>query len=149
MGDTFVGHASTNGADWALIWWTTLANMPTSLEAGLAVTAHKNGTIATAQFDQVATGPLTPLTGTMREALPLGGESGGMSEFQRVGGFKLLVEGAVGATYNIIVSPTVDAPFASWSVLGTVTNTYGVVPFLDQQALTNGHQFYRGQRRGP
>ena len=149
MGDTFVGHASTNGTDWALIWWTTLANMPTSLEAGLAVTAHKNGTIATAQFDQVATGPLTPLTGTMRQALPLGGESGGMSEFQRVGGFKLLVEGAVGATYNIIVSPTVDAPFASWSVLGTVTNTYGVVTFLDQQALTHGHQFYRGQRRGP
>jgi hypothetical protein len=149
MGDTFVGHASTNGTDWALIWWTMLANMPTSLEAGLAVTAHKNGTIATAQFDQVATGPLTPLTGTMRQALPLGGESGGMSELQRVGGFKLLVEGTVGATYNIIVSPTVDAPFASWSVLATVTNTYGVVPFLDQQALMHGHQFYRGQRRGP
>src|SRR6185295_6305863 len=48
MGDTFVGHSSTNGVDWTLMWWTTLVNMHTNLEAGLAVTAHKNGTNATA-----------------------------------------------------------------------------------------------------
>jgi len=30
-----------------------------------------------------------------------------------------------------------------------MTNTYGVVPFLDTQALTNKLRFYRTQRVGP
>ena len=146
LGDTFVGHASTNGTDWSLIYWTTLLNMPTNLEAGLAVTAHRNQAMATAQFDNVGTGPLTPLPGVWPETGPrlcLGGEGGGRAEFLRVGGFKVLVGGVVGERYAIKSSAVVDAPFASWLDMGTVTNTYGVVPFTDPQALTNGMRFYR------
>lgn len=67
LGDTFVGHASTNGTVWSLVWWTKVLNMPTNLEASLAVTAHKNGAMATAQLDNVSTGPLTPLPGSGRK----------------------------------------------------------------------------------
>ncbi len=152
MGDTFVGHASTNGLDWSLIWWTTLVNMPTNLEAGLAVTAHKNQAMATAQFDSVTPGPLTPLSGTWPLAQPLinlGGEGGGMDEFQRVGGFKLLGAGVVGDQFSVKYATEVTSPFAAWTSLGIITNQYGVVPFLDPQALTNEHRYYRLQRVGP
>ena len=149
MGDTFSGHYSTNGVNWELVWWTTQPNLPTTLDVGLAVTAHLNGSFATAVFDMVGPRGLTPLDGARPHVLQLGGELGGMSEFQRVGGFKLLLDGAVGAAYNIKVSPTANAPFASWPVLTTVTNTYGVVPVVDAQALTNGHRLYRGQKVGP
>jgi hypothetical protein len=33
--------------------------------------------------------------------------------------------------------------------LGRVTNTLGVVPFLDPAALTNQQRFYRLQKVGP
>jgi len=152
LGDTFVGHQSTNGVDWSLVWWTTLLNMPTNLDVGLAVTAHKNGAMATATFDKVVTGELTPLSGTWPEAGPrllLGGELGGMAEFQRLGGLKLLVGGVVGDRFSILVSPAVTLPTASWVPVGTVTNRWGVVQFLDPQALTNGIRFYSAQRVEP
>ena len=152
QGNTFTGHASTNGVDWSLIWWTTLVNMPTNLEVGLAVTAHKNFAIATAQFDNVTPGNLTPLTGTWPLPGPwicMGGESGGMAEFQRVGGLKFLVGGVVGDQFSIKCSANATAPLSSWVPLGTITNQYGVVPFVDPQALTNRMRFYRAQRTGP
>ena len=34
-------------------------------------------------------------------------------------------------------------PLTSWPVLSTITNQYGVVPFLDSAALTNRIQLYR------
>jgi hypothetical protein len=152
MGNTFAGHASTNGVDWSLIWWTTLVNMPTDLEAGLAVTAHKNKAMATAQFDNVTPGGLTPLPGVWPQPGPLiylGGESGGQAEFQRVGGFKALVGGAVGDRYTVKWSANLQAPLAAWSPLATVTNQWGVVEFLDPQALVNPNRFYRVQRISP
>ena len=35
------------------------------------------------------------------------------------------------------------------AALGSVTNTYGVVPFLDPQALTTERRFYRAQQVEP
>jgi hypothetical protein len=151
LGDTFAGHASTNGVDWSLIWWTTLT-MPTNLEVGLAVTAHKNQAMATAQFDLVTPGELTPLSGIWPEVGPrihLGGEPYSYPPLPQVGGLKMLICGAVGHRYMIVASDDVTTPADAWLSLGTVTNTYGVVTFLDPQALTNPVRFYRLQGLGP
>ena len=152
MGDTFTGHYSTNGVNWELVWWTTQPNLPATIEVGLAVTAHHNGEYATAVFDMVGPRNLTQLSGTWPLPAPLiylGGESGGMAEIQRVGGYKFLVGGVVGDQFNIKYSANPAASLASWGSLGTVTNHYGVVPFLDSQALTNRLRFYRAQKVGP
>ena len=66
-----------------------------------------------------------------------------MTDFQRVGGLKFLVGGEVGDQFSVKCSTNPAASFASWQSLGIVTNTYGVVPFLDPQALTNQVRFYR------
>jgi len=152
MGDTFIGHYSTNGVNWELVWWTTQTNMPANLNVGLAVTAHNNGEFATAEFEMVGPRNLTPLSGTWPLPGPqiqMGGEPGGMAEFQRVGGFKFLVGGVVGDQFSVNCSANAAAPLASWASLGAVTNTYGVVPFIDPQALTNPTRFYRAQKVGP
>jgi hypothetical protein len=154
MGDTFVGHYSTNGLNWEMVWWTTIANMPTNLEAGLAVTAHKNQAFTTATFDMVETGLLTPLSGAWPEAGPriwLGGEPYAYPPLSQLGGMKMLIGGSVGGVFMVKASPDINTntPFAMWSPLGTVTNTYGVVDFLDTRPLTNQHQFYGLQRVGP
>jgi hypothetical protein len=152
MGDTFSGHYSTNGLNWALVWWTTVPNLPATLQAGLAVTAHRNMGTNTATFCGVSVGGLTPLSGVWPEPGPLiylGGENGGQAEFQRVGGFKALVGGAVGDRYSVNWSANVQTPLASWLPLVTVTNQWGVVEFLDPQALANRDRFYRVQRLSP
>jgi hypothetical protein len=151
MGNTFVGHCSTNGTDWEYVWFTTV-DMPSQLEVGLAVTAHSYGLLSTGRFDNVSVGNLTPLPGTWPLSSPkilLGGEPPNTEEFQRVGGFKALVGGVVGDQFSIKSSADVAASLATWLSLGTVTNTYGVVPFIDSQALTNPRCFYRAQRTGP
>ena len=152
MGDTFTGHYSTNGLNWELVWWTTMPNLPATLQAGLAVTAHRNMGTNTATFCGVSVGGLTPLSGVWPLPGPLiylGGEGGGRAEFQRVGGFKALIGGAVGDSYTIRVSPNLQTPLAAWSPLVTVTNQWGVVEFLDAQALANPNRFYRVQRISP
>jgi hypothetical protein len=147
MGDTFSGHYSTNGLNWELVWWTTMTDSPTTLQAGLAVTAHRHTGMATATLCNVSVGGLVPLSGWTESGprIYLGGELRAL-EFERVGGFKALVVGTPGERLAIWSGGDVAAPFASWLSLGTVTNTYGVVPFLDSHALTNKTRFYRLQR---
>ncbi|PWU14436.1 MAG: hypothetical protein C5B50_17195, partial [Verrucomicrobia bacterium] len=150
MGSTFIGHYSTNGLDWQYMWFTTL-NMTNLVQVGLAVTAHHHGQLATATFDNVTAGVLTPLSGTWPLPGPLlllGGQAWSQAEFQRVGGFEFLLAGVVGDYFNIKSSSNAAAPFASWPLLSTVTNTYGVIPILDAQALTNKVRFYRAQKLG-
>jgi hypothetical protein len=145
LGNTFIGHYSTNGMDWEYVWFTTL-NLPAQVEVGLAVTAHSYGLIATGRFDNVSLGEVTPLLGAWREAGPrmwVGGEPTGDPVMRMLGGFKMLIGGPVGEVYAVKASQTVNAPLASWVTLGTVTNTYGVVPFLDPHALTYRYRFYR------
>ena len=60
MGNTFVAHYSTNGLNWQYMWFTTV-NMSNQVQVGLAVTAHHYGQLATAAFDNVSIGSLTPL----------------------------------------------------------------------------------------
>ena len=145
MGNTFVGHCSTNGTNWEYMWFTTI-NMPAQLEVGLAVTAHSYGLLATGMVDNVTVGGLTPLPGPWPEGGPriwLGGEPTGYPPLSQLGGFKLLVGGTVGDHYAVKSSTNVAAPFASWVSLGRITNQYGVVPFLDSGALTNRLRFYK------
>jgi len=147
MGDTIVGHYSTNNLDWDYLWFTTV-NMSNRVQAGLAVTAHDNGRLATATFTEVSVGSLTPLTGVRPGPGPmiyLGGEPLTLAGLQALGGFKMLLGGNVNDW--LVIKSTPD--FATWTDLGTVTNTYGVVGFLDSQALTNAFRFYRAQRVGP
>ena len=150
MGNTFIAHYSTNGLNWQYMWFTTV-DMSNQVQVGLAVTAHFNGELATAVFDNVSIGSLTNL-GTWPLPGPvslLGGQNWSPAEFQRVGGFEFLLGGAVGDYFTIKGSTNVTTPVASWSQLATVTNIYGVVPFIDSQALTNPVRFYRAQRIGP
>src|SRR5208282_631600 len=119
--------------------WFTTVNMSSQVQVGLAVTAHYNGELATAVFDNVSIGSLTPLSGTWPLPEPvslLGGQDWSPAEFQRVGGFEFLLAGVVGDYYSIKGSTSITTPLASWSQVATVTNTYGVVPFIDPQALT-------------
>ena len=39
MGNTFIGHVSTDGTNWNFAWATAL-ELPSQLEVGLAVTSH-------------------------------------------------------------------------------------------------------------
>jgi hypothetical protein len=151
MGNTFVAHCSTNGTNWEYVWFTTV-NMSNQVQVGLAVTAHWQDHWATATIDNVSIGSLSPIPGTWPLPQPkiyLGGEWGSMTEFQRVGGFKFLVGGVVGDQYSVKCSTNAAGSLASWQSLGPVTNTYGVVPFVDPEALTNQIRFYRVQRTGP
>ena len=152
MGDTFTGHYSTNGFNWVLLWWTTVPNMPTNLMAGLAVTAHRNTGLATNVFCNVSVGGLLPLSGPWPSVQPrvlLGGEPDAYPRLSSLGGFKVLIGGSVGDRYQIRSSASAALPWSAWSVLGTATNQYGVVSFLDPSALGKGMQFYRAQKLTP
>ena len=151
MGDTFVAYCSTNGFNWQYMWFTTLT-MSNQVQVGLEVTAHHYGQIATSVFDQVAAGSLTPLAGTWLLPDPLfllGGQDWSPTELRRVGGFEFLLGGTKGNYFNIRASTNLSVPFILWPVVATVTNTYGVVPIIDAQSLTNGARYYRAQRLGP
>jgi hypothetical protein len=151
MGNTFVAHYSTNGLTWQYMWFTTLS-MSNQVQVGLAVTAHGYAQLATAMFDNVSIGALTPLSGAWPLPGPelfIGGQGWSEPEFQRVGGFEFLLEGNVGDYFGISGSTNVAVPFASWSPVATVTNTYGVVPVFDTNAVSNNVRFYRAKRLGP
>jgi len=51
--------------------------------------------------------------------------------------------------YNLQGAPSLDTPAGSWTSVGIVTNIFGVVDFIDPQALTNQSRFYRVQRTSP
>ena len=147
LGNTFVGHYSTNGMNWEYVWFTTI-DMNSSLEVGLAVTAHNFGSLATATFDNVTFGNITPLSGPWNLAGPLvhlPGEPVARPDLVASGGFKMLFAGPVGDFYS--VRATRD--FTNWVNLAVVTNQYGVLPFLDSQAATNIYRFYNLQKVGP
>jgi hypothetical protein len=161
MGDTFVGHVSTNGADWEYAWFTTLY-LPDQVEAGLAVTAHDYAGEATAVFDNVSIGALSPLTGTWPLPGPrihLGGEGVTPASLEALGGFKVLLASEVGDQLEVLASLEIKTSgpperqvldTTTFTSLGRVTNTLGVVPFLDTRALTNATpSFYLLQKVGP
>jgi hypothetical protein len=142
---------SSNGTNWNYAWATALV-LPSQLEVGLAVTAHHYGFIATAQFDNLVVGATTPLPGAWPGTAPriyVCLDVGTQAAMQNLGGFPVLVGGVVGDQLRTRCSINPAASFASWQSLGTVTNTLGVVTFLDSQALTNPMCFYRVQRIGP
>src|SRR5262249_16860745 len=52
-GSTFTGFCSANGSAWTQVGSATVS-MSSTLEVGLAVTRHLNGTLATGTFDSVS-----------------------------------------------------------------------------------------------
>jgi hypothetical protein len=52
-GNTLTGYRSDDGVNWTLVGSTTVA-MPGQVQVGLAVTAHNDGSLNTATFDQVS-----------------------------------------------------------------------------------------------
>ncbi len=145
MGNTLIGHCSTDGTNWNYVWFSTV-NMSNQVQAGLAVTAHHQDWLAAATFDNVSIGGLSPLPGTWSNpVICLGGEAPSPAAFEAWGGFKMLLCGNAGDWLKVYASQNLS----TWASLGTATNTYAVVPFLDSQALTNRMRFYRAQRTGP
>jgi len=141
MGNTFIGHVSTNGVNWELVWYTTL-DMPNQVEVGLAVCSHRYAVLNTATFDNVSVGSLTPLTGEWPLPAPqfiFGGEPLNVDEMQRVGGFKVLIGGNVGERYAVEASTNLEV----WPAVATLTNLYSVVDYLDTAAPSYGYRFYR------
>lgn len=131
LGDTLIGHRSTNGLDWELAWWTTLMDLPTTLQAGLAVTAHRNERTATATFCGWSVGRLTPLSGDWPEAGPrlwIGSEPIDANSLWLVGGQKLLLGGNVGEVWVVEAAPGIVAIDAGQ---GPLCPRPGVVPTSD------------------
>jgi hypothetical protein len=52
LGNTFTAYASPDGSTWTTVGSQTIA-MGATVNAGLAVSSHKNGTLATATFTSV------------------------------------------------------------------------------------------------
>ena len=148
LGDTFVGLYSTNGSNWAYGWFTTLG-MSNQVEVGVAVTSHHEDGVATGTLDSLTAGQLSPVPGWSGQRIYLGGEGNGPAFWQQLGGFKMLIAGAVGDYFSVAVAPNPQTPVSAWQSLGTVTNTWGVVGFLDPGALINYSRFYQAQRLGP
>jgi regulation of enolase protein 1 (concanavalin A-like superfamily) len=57
VGDTLFAYRSPDGSNWALVGSDTIA-MGATVYAGLAVTSHNNGALATATFDNVSVTPV-------------------------------------------------------------------------------------------
>ncbi|MFN7928587.1 MAG: NPCBM/NEW2 domain-containing protein [Blastocatellia bacterium] len=53
QGNTLTGYTSTDGVTWSLVQAQTIPNLPGTVYLGLAVTAHNNGALCTATFDNV------------------------------------------------------------------------------------------------
>ncbi|HKI34800.1 MAG TPA: discoidin domain-containing protein [Gemmataceae bacterium] len=53
-GNSFAGYYSSDGVTWKQVGSTQTITMPSSIQAGLAVTAHDNSKLATATFTNVA-----------------------------------------------------------------------------------------------
>lgn len=69
-GNAFAGYRSTNGTDW-IIFATTTQTLPSTLQLGLAVTAHTNSTslVSTGRFSNFTVAqPLADVSITMTDA---------------------------------------------------------------------------------
>jgi hypothetical protein len=69
----------------------------------------------------------------------LGGEQLGLAGPDINSGFDLLLEGVPGQVYGIETSTN----FTNWAEMTSITNTWGIVDFLDNSATSNGLRFYR------
>jgi hypothetical protein len=140
MGETFIGHHSTNGSQWNLVWFTTVP-MSNTVQVGLALTSHHYGQLATATMDQASISALTPLSGVWPFAGPrvyLGGEPGGATSHVDAG-FTVLFGGNVGDVYQVQASDNLP----DFVPLQALTNTYGTAVFIDPSATNRQQRFYR------
>lgn len=56
-GDVIAGYASSNGVNWTFVKTISLAGLPGSVGAGLAISSANNAVLGTATFDNVAVTP--------------------------------------------------------------------------------------------
>ena len=53
QGNNLSGYTSADGATWTLLRTEVIPDLPGTVYIGLVVTAHNNGTLCTATFDNV------------------------------------------------------------------------------------------------
>jgi hypothetical protein len=83
-GNIFTGHRSTNGIHWTQVGSVTIT-MGASVFAGVAVTSHNSGVLATANIDRINVGP-TPVALLVTNSLTLGaGDTAVRSRLQSLG----------------------------------------------------------------
>ena len=75
-GSTISGYESADGTTWTLVGSDTFTNLPTAVYAGLAVSSHVSGTLATATFDSVQTSTPTPWENADIGSVPIAGGAG-------------------------------------------------------------------------
>jgi len=64
--------------------------------------------------------------------------------FQTNLGFKLLMLGAAGTDYDVLVSTNLAV--TNWTILGTMQNTNGICRFFDTAATNSPQRFYRAEQ---
>jgi len=64
--------------------------------------------------------------------------------FQTNLGFKLLMLGAAGTNYHVLV--TTNLAVTNWTLLGTMENTNGICRFFDTAATNSPQRFYRAEQ---
>jgi fibronectin type 3 domain-containing protein len=113
--NTFTGYRSTNGTDW-IVFANTTQTLPSTLQVGLAVTAHTNST------SLVTTGLFSNFSiRTKPRIIPGSGFAGG--EF----GVSFATD--AGTTYRVEYSVSLDAP--NWTLLDTVLGDGSVKTVVD------------------
>jgi len=64
--------------------------------------------------------------------------------FQANRAFKLLMLGAAGTNYHVLV--TTNLAVTNWAILGTMDNTNGICRFFDTAATNSPQRFYRAEQ---
>jgi hypothetical protein len=64
--------------------------------------------------------------------------------FQTNLGFKLLMLGAAGTNYQVLVSTNLAV--TNWTILGTMENTNGIWRYFDTTATNSPERFYRAEQ---
>jgi fibronectin type 3 domain-containing protein len=124
--DTFTGYRSTNGTDW-IVFANTTQVLPSTLQVGLAVTAHTNST------SLVATGLFSNFSiRTKPRIIPGSGFTGG--------DFGISFATDPGITYRVEYSVSLTAP--TWNLLDTVVGD-GTVKTVVDASPAPPSRFYR------
>jgi hypothetical protein len=78
-GNTFTGYRSTNGTTWISLGSVTVAMTNTTVDVGLAVCSHNDGTLSTATIDNVTVSQPSVATGVSSTPNPVNGKTTALS----------------------------------------------------------------------
>jgi hypothetical protein len=78
-GNTFTGYRSTNGTSWISLGSVTVAMTNTTVDVGLAVCSHNDGTLSTATIDNVTVSQPSVATGVSATPNPVNAKTTALS----------------------------------------------------------------------